>query len=314
MKTIIAILALIAVASALTDRESWDFFRSKFGNSYSDIKEEAIRFQIFTENLRRAEKLQAANPSAIYGVTQFMDLTPAEFKERYANLNATEYKRWINTLPHHVAGLKAANIDWRGKAVASVKDQGQCGSCWAFSAAGSMEGCAMLKNGGKEVDVSAQQIVDCCTSGGSDGCNGGYPNLAIQWATAKAMATWASYPYTAAKGTCKAVKTVAVPANTCKYVSISVSETALQSALANGPVSIALDADVLQYYTGGIISGSDCSGTSVDHAVLMVAWVGTTYTIKNSWGTSWGEKGYFRAVSGKNCMDLDSMSSMALPK
>jgi C1A family cysteine protease len=313
MKAII-ILALVAVATALTDHEAWEHFLATYGNTYANSNEAAMRYQIFVENLRVSEQLQSMNPSATYGITKFMDLTPEEFRTHYANLNATEYKKWINTLPVHHSRAKAANIDWRGKAVASVKDQGQCGSCWAFSAAGALEGCIMLKNGGTKVDVSAQQIVDCCTAGGSDGCNGGYPNLCIQWAVPKDMATWASYPYTASKGTCKAVKTIAVPKNTCKYVSIASTESALQTALANGPVSIALDAGVLQYYTGEIISGNDCSGTAVDHAVLMVAWVGTTYTIKNSWGTSWGEAGFFRCVSGKNCMDLTAMSSMALPK
>jgi C1A family cysteine protease len=313
MKAILALLALVVVASAMTDRESWSYFQNKYQKSYK-MAANAYRFQVFTENLRKAEKLQAENPSAIYGITKFSDLTSEEFHARYANLNATEYKRWVASLPKaHFSPVKAGNVDWRGKAVASVKDQEQCGSCWAFSAAAAMEGCAMIKNGGTEVDVSAQQIVDCCQAGGSDGCNGGYPQLAVQWATSQDMATWDSYPYTAEQGDCQTATDIAVPSGTCKYVAIGATEKALQSALSNGPVSIALDADVLQSYSGGIISGSDCSGTSIDHAVFMVAWVGTTYTIKNSWGEDWGESGFFRCVSGKNCLDLDTMSSMALP-
>jgi C1A family cysteine protease len=315
MNSCFILLALVVVASAMSDREAFQFFKNKYGKSYNKGAESASRFAVFQSNLRAAEQLQAANPSALYGITKFMDLTPEEFRAQYANLNVTAYARWIASLPRsHKAAPTANPVDWRGKAVSTVKDQGQCGSCWAFATAAALEGCAMLKNGGKAVDVSAQQLVDCCTAGGSDGCNGGYPDKALSWAVARDMATWSSYPYTAEQGSCKAVKTVAVAKNTCAYSSITRSEKQVLAHLENGPVSICLAAGVLQYYTGGIISGDDCSDTAVDHAVFLVAYTGTAYTVKNSWASNWGEQGYFRMAAGVNCLDMDYLSSQALPK
>jgi cathepsin F len=313
MKLLLALLGLIVVASAMTDQESWSFFKARFGQNFK--YPEAYRFKVFSQNLRAAEKLQAKSKTATYGITRFMDMLPREFRLRYANLNATMMSQWVKALPKSpVHGVSASAVDWRGKAVASVKDQEQCGSCWAFSAAAAMEGCAMLKNGGTEVDVSAQQIVDCCQAGGSDGCNGGFPNLCLQWATGQDMATWDSYPYNAVQGTCEAVTDVAIPAGTCNYVSINADEDDMDANLDNGVVSIAVDASVLQYYTGGIISGDDCSAYQIDHAILLVAWDGQTYTVKNSWGDSWGESGFFRMASGVNCLDIvNDMLSMALP-
>jgi cathepsin F len=313
MKLLIALLGLIVVASALTDVESWSFFKHKFGQNYRG--NDVYRFKVFQKNLRTAELLQARSKKATYGITRFSDMTPKEFKARFANLNTTLMANWIKTLPHMPhKGMKASPVDWRGKAVASVKDQGQCGSCWAFSAAAALEGCAMLKNGGTEVDVSAQQVVDCCTAGGSDGCNGGWPNLCLQWAVGEDMATWDSYPYNAYQGTCETVTEVAVPAGTCNYIAVSADEDSLDDALDNGPVSICVDATILQSYTGGIISGDDCSAYSIDHAILMVAWDGSTYTVKNSWSDTWGEDGFFRMQSGVNCLDVvNDYISMALP-
>jgi cathepsin L len=128
------------------------------------------------------------------------------------------------------------------------------------------------------------------------------------------MATWASYPYNAEQGTCEAVTVIAVPKGTCAFSSISKSEKQVLAHLEKGPVSICLAASVLQYYTGGIISGSDCQDTEVDHAVLLVAYDGSTYTVKNSWSATWGEAGFFRMAAGVNCLDMDYLSSQALPK
>lgn len=313
MKSIIALLALVVVASAMTDRESWAYFKNKFGKSYAGVDADNYRFGIFVANLREAEYLQSQTTTALFGITQFMDLTHKEFQARYANLNATSRRQWLNTLPQVHHKVKFSPVDWRGKAVTSVKDQEQCGSCWAFSTAEAMEGCIMLKNGGTIVDVSAQQIVDCCHAGGSAGCNGGWPNQCIQWAVDEDLATWDSYPYNAYDGTCEAVTEIAVPAGTCKFIAIPIDENQLIGALQNGPVSVCIDATALFYYTGGIISGSSCNGNYIDHAILLAAWDGSTYTVKNSWGTLWGEAGYFRAQSGVNCLLITSLSTQALP-
>jgi C1A family cysteine protease len=313
MKLLAVILGLAVVANALTDLDAWTHFKAKYGKTYD---QEGERFAVFQQNLRNADAIQAQTTTATFGMTQFMDLTPEEFSAQYANLNATNYRKWQQGLPlAHFSKVQANPVDWRGKAVSSVKDQGQCGSCWAFSAAEAMEGCQMLKNNdGVNVDVSAQMIVDCCTAGGSDGCNGGYPDQCINWAIKQDLATWASYTYKAVKGTCKKATTIAVKKDTCTYKKIAATETALLTALQSGPVSVCLAATELQYYTGGVISGSSCSDTAVDHAVLLAAYTGKELVVKNSWGSSWGEAGFVRLQAGVNCLDITYLSSQALPK
>jgi cathepsin F len=310
MKAIL-IAALFSLALALTDEEQWASFKATYGKTYS-TKEEQDRFPIFQANLRRAEALQAGDHNAEYGVTKFSDLTPQEFRAMYANLNLTAVRNWRRTLPlaHFPTARQVGSVDWRGKRVTSVKDQGQCGSCWAFSATGAAEACTAEH--GALTDLSAQQVVDCCTQSGSNGCSGGYPDICLKWSLARDWATWASYPYKTAKGTCETPKVVGLKANSCtfKAVASDATEKTVQAAINTNPVSICLDANPLQTYRSGIISGSTCSQHTVDHAVLLVADDGSTaYTVKNSWGTSWGESGYFRMTRGVNCLAFTSENS-----
>jgi C1A family cysteine protease len=310
------IAALVVVAVAVTDQEQWEEFKATYGKTYK--AEEASRFSIFQSNLRRAEALQAGDKNAVYGVTKFSDLTPAEFTQFYANLNITQVAAWHRSLPvfpfsHHKA--RAMGIDWRDSRVTHVKDQGQCGSCWAFSAAAAAEGCAAEKFG-KKIDLSAQQIVDCCSAGGSNGCNGGWPDQCLNWAMSEDIATWDSYTYIVRKEACKTSFTTGLPKDSCNYKGITGGESVTESALAHNPVSICLDATPLQSYRSGVISGSTCTHSQVDHAVLLVAdnGDGNSYVVKNSWGTNWGESGFFRMAKGVNCLKFTSYNSQAVAK
>merc|ERR1711907_196423 len=196
-------------------------------------------------------------------------------------------------------------------AVTPVKDQGQCGSCWAFSTTGGLEGAWQIATG-KLTSMSEQQFVDCDTS--SMGCNGGNMNTAFTWAEKQNVATESSYAYTARDGTCKSSFSTAIPkGGVTGYKSVGsllskATVAKLQSAIDQQPVSIAIEADQasFQHYTGGVLS-SGC-GTNLDHGVLAVGYDSDAgiWKVKNSWGASWGMDGYIQlSQTGNVCGILD---------
>merc|ERR1712146_84425 len=196
----------------------------------------------------------------------------------------------------------AASVDWRTKgAVTAVKNQGQCGSCWAFSTVGGLEGAWQIGTG-TLTSMSEQQLVDC--SKANNGCGGGNMETGFQYQEGVNVATESSYPYTARDGSCKTSGySTAVPrGGVTGYRSVSASTSALKSALNQGPVSIAIEADqyAFQGYTGGVIS-SGC-GTQLDHGVTAVGYTDSYFIVKNSWGASWGNNGYvYISTSGNTC-------------
>eukprot|EP00727_Mastigamoeba_balamuthi_P009068 m51a1_g4784 hypothetical protein (317) ;mRNA; f:58952-59983 len=313
-KAVVVVAALAACAAALgnlRDEDHWEMFKAKFGKAYGDA--ESQRFAVFRSNVRAAERLARLDRGAAFGVTQFMDLTPAEFRATMTGLNKTRYTAWTSSLPRFVPTQPRGPLgsDWVAKGlVTKVKNQGQCGSCWAFSAAAAAEGCYAIKHQ-QTLDLSAQQIVDCCHEG-SDGCNGGDEDACLEWAMAHDIATWDSYTYHTAQGKCKASGwETGLPKGTCTYYKVAEGEKAMSQALAHSTVAVAVDATPLQYYTGGVLSGSSCNYKDVDHAVLLVGDEGNAFTVKNSWGASWGEKGFFRLAKGVNCLQVASDASLA---
>jgi cathepsin L len=196
------------------------------------------------------------------------------------------------------------SVDWRTQGqVTEVKDQGNCGSCWAFSVTGSTEG-AYYRSSGKLVSLSEQQLVDCSTDINS-GCGGGYLDYTFPYVQQYGLQTESSYPYTASDDNCK-YSASDVVTKVSGYHSIeSEDEDALLDAVANvGPVSVAIDANYLSAYDSGIYEDDWCSPYGLNHGVLIVGYGSENgknfWIVKNSWGSSFGEQGFFRIARGQN--------------
>jgi len=276
-------------------------FTKDYHRNYATIEEWAKRHAIFKENMLKVSEMNAEhvliNGEAVYGVTKFSDLTAEEFKNNYLGYvpsNAT--KSYVDV---RVDGPVANDIDWVSKgAVTPVKDQGRCGSCWAFSATAAIESYAQLAGKGLKV-LSAQQINSCDKRDG--GCNGGNTETAYQYVkSAGGIETESDYPYTSgggSTGSCKFESSrIAISIN--GYHSVSRGESALKQAMNEGPTSLCLAASSWQSYRGGILSKCD---NQVDHCVQGTGYSGSEYwRIRNSWGTGWGESGFIRLAQGKD--------------
>jgi cathepsin L len=289
--------------------------------------EENHRYNVFKHNLDFVNSWDAETRGFSVAINKFSDLTKEEFASVYNGMKVVkEYKPVPEPQPVK-SGVTGDIVNWVNKgAVTPIKNQGQCGSCWSFSATGSMEGAQFISKG-VLTSLSEQNLVDCSTTQGNDGCNGGLMDQAFQYVIQnKGIDTEASYPYTA------------TGPNTCEYSASNIgdtisnyqdvtsgSESALETAVNKQPISVAIDAsnESFQMYSSGVYYEPACSATSLDHGVLAVGYgtdsTGTDYwLVKNSWGTDWGMSGFIEmlrdTVSNGNMCGIATMATIPNPK
>jgi len=294
---VLVLLACVAGASAILSESQYEAlftaYIGEFGKQYETTDLFFHRYHAFKENVAYINQRNTENITFTLGINQFTDLTNEEYRQLLTRPTSNrapvpETDADISALPN--------DIDWRTSgAVQRVKDQGQCGSCWAFSATGAVESFTKIKTGTLP-DLAEQQLVDCCHAGGSQGCNGGEETNALEWVAQHGQCATSSYPYRARDGQCKQCTAVAHISG-AKRIS---GEAALATALALCPVTVAVDAASpdWQSYSGGVYNGR--CGQSLDHAILAVGYTSTYWIVKNSWSTRWGAGGYIYLIRGKN--------------
>jgi len=316
MKTIIFFSSLFSYlcSSLFINEDIYNKFIAfaKTHNKQYFIDDFHQRYSIFENNLMLINQHNEKNLSWKMSINQFADLTASEFKYRqfcYQNSRVKNYENINNINNYDIP----TDIDWVEKgAVTAVKDQQQCGSCWAFSTTGSVEGAYFLSTG-KLISLSEQQLVDCSSSYGNEGCNGGLMDNGLTYIKDKGICLEKDYSYTASDGKCKKCKS---QTKIDSYVDVQPNnETALLQAVSLQPVSVAIEADasVFQFYSSGVMNSDSC-GTQLDHGVLVVGY-GTKdgdayWKVKNSWGSSWGDNGYI--LIGRNANAKEGICGIAM--
>ncbi|KAK4490295.1 hypothetical protein RD792_000962 [Penstemon davidsonii] len=318
-----------AVDQLLHADHHFSLFKAKYGKTYANQEEHDYRFSVFKANLRHARRHQLLDPSAVHGVTKFSDLTSDEFEKSYLGLHKRRLKVPVDAqkAPELPTNDLPTDFDWRDHgAVTPVKDQGSCGSCWSFSTTGALEGAHYLATG-ELLSLSEQQLVDCdheCDPDENDscdaGCNGGLMNNAFEY-TLKVggLQKEKDYPYTGTDGVCKFNKNkIAASVSNFSVVSINDDQIAA-NLIKHGPLAVGINAAWMQTYIGGVSCPYIC-GKSLDHGVLLVGYGAAGYApirlknkpywiVKNSWGESWGEDGYYKICRGRNVCGVESMVS-----
>ncbi|XP_065183856.1 procathepsin L-like [Sycon ciliatum] len=310
---ILVLLCLVGLACSTSPEtdQRWQRFKAQYNKAYAP-GEEQVRFVYFQENIAFIDEQNAAGHNYTLEENQFADLSDNEFTTYYLGL-----RQWPEEEPReehqlHVPSLEIgdvpAEVDWRSKGyVTPIKNQGACGSCWAFSATGSLEG-QHFKKSGTLVSLSEQNLVDCSTKEGDHGCGGGLMDFAFKYVEKNGgIDTEASYPYKAKNGKCKFTKADIGATCTGKKDIKRGNEDDLQQAVADiGPISVGIDASTktFRFYRKGVMDDKQCSSTKLDHGVLAVGY-GTDsgddyWLVKNSWGKSWGMEGYVMMSRNKH--------------
>ena len=317
------LVALLALTFCIDNSERKTFqefqkFLIKYNKKYNTIAEYFLRYNVFKKNLKRFSQNKA---SYKMGINQFTDLTPTEFRKGYLNLDM----KLVNKINYKKVSVNSKNDapeswNWVDKGVfGPVKDQGYCGSCWAFSAIGNIEALNAMKTE-EYVALSEQQLVDCDTEY-DQGCNGGLMEYAFAYLVEKGCMTEKDYPYVGYDDTCHYDESKVFLRIDSWLMLDTQDENEIKEFLyTNGPLAIAINADPFQYYTGGIIDEDEwsCDPEGLNHGVVLVGYgneSGVDYwIIRNSWGDYWGEDGYVRVARGKGTCGVNTYVTTAVLK
>ena len=301
MASLLATVFAVFNATALPSFYEWTGLT---GRTYTDMAETLYRKGVYDRNLERIMKHNSEGHSWTMTVNKFADLTADEFKARFTGgyMPASKKNTKVGRLgkTRQVYKDLPAGVDWRTQgAVTPVKNQQQCGSCWSFSSTGSIEGAWAIAKG-QLVSLSEQQLVDCSTAQGNQGCNGGMMDYAFQYVIQNGgITTEDEYPYTATGPNNCSATGKPIAATISSYTDVPAnSDEALMFAVSKQPVSVAIEADqaAFQFYTSGVMSAA--CGTNLDHGVLVVGYNSDAWVVKNSWGPDWGDNGYIQLARG----------------
>jgi len=320
MKFVLLSLCLIALGVAASPaflheheyQASFTNWMAQHNKKY-DVEAFFGRYRLWKESMDYIHQSNQQNRSYTLAMNQFGDLSSEEFRSIYNRARPDDLPKPSRFHQGVKAVTDDGSLDWVSQGfVTAVKDQGQCGSCWSFSTTGALE--YLTARNGQLTPLSEQTLLDCDTGSGNNACVGGSPTRAFEFVKAHGIASEAAYPYITAAGTCHTYNSALT--NLGGWVQVQQnSEDAMMSAIHIQPLSILLAGDhkPFQYYAGGVLDtdAGDC-GTVLDHAVLLTGYgtdsqTGKQYwTVKNSWGSWWGEKGYIRIVRGSNECNLSA--------
>ncbi|CAI2367184.1 unnamed protein product [Moneuplotes crassus] len=315
---IITALAAVAIGLFMVSSEHPDSvalndfsrFVQDFGASYDSDDEYMFRLEVFKRNMATIEELSARHPLATFGVNKFADRTQEE-KDALVNRGNTrrsQNKQYTNVCKSFDLKDTGKDGNWLSL-MGEARDQGSCGGCWAFSVSGVVEGQYAISRGLSKVDrrLSPQFLIDCDPK--NSGCGGGFESDAFDWLETHDMCFDDDYSYTAKTGSCKKQCTTGIRPKSCHQVGYHNSKNAA-IAIQHGPIDVAIDADDLFHYQGGILTGG--SNYGLNHAIMGVAVTRNdkaangdsldSVTIRNSWGPSWGESGNFRVALESNAL------------
>jgi len=314
---LLLLLSSLALASCLvytprsvhlSPRMAFEEYNQFWNKTHASAEEKSMRFKNFVAAGQKIAELNAQSTSATFGYTKFADVAPEDFANKMLGFRPSKPLGSFPPTAKHPIEAPSGAIDWVAKGMTTpIKNQEQCGSCWAFSTTETVES-ANLQAGHPQVIGSPQEIVDCDSS--DQGCNGGDPREALGWVVNQGgLDTDSCYPYVAVTQQCMNSRcTPNADLKISAVLPVAEDESTIYQALQNRPLSICCDAQPWQYYSGGVLTASQC-GLSIDHAIQLTGYSpnsGGYWIVRNSWGADWGESGFIYLQYGQNTCGITS--------